>query len=315
MKFTYDFIKENLRIYNEAKSLLPIITKFENGEVTMSSMRTLKLDKFAEFYTFMSVENNNGRQPIQAISFKELKSLIVEKTKNDRFKKLLGNITQTEFKKLFNEDIEKFDRYLNGRWISKPSDYSRRRRYGRRSVELAEGLNLCFTQIINYLITNDIETSDKYSNTFRSFRTQDVYISRIKWYTEVVLSLDTVPRREVDVTVKLLNSLVDFIGDAEIDFRKLNSDFIVETFSAKIRSLMVVPTGTNIVSLVDLDNGYGRKVLTKDKTYIVEGCLISNGFLRVLIKDDLNYGTYYDYKLFEDISLQRDMLLSQLGII
>lgn len=316
MKFTYEFIKENLRIYNEAKSLLPIITQFENGEVSYNAMRSIKLEQFADFFNFLKYEKGRGFELIQAVSFKELKQIICDNTNHDRFKKLFQNITQPTFKKLLTEDPEKFDRYLNGRWVTKPGYNSRgRRSYGKRSSERVDGLNTAFVALINWLISNDIETIEKFSSTYKSFSNQEAYSSRMKYFNSVVLSLDNIPQREIDITSKLLTSLVDFIEDSEIDFRKLNSDFIIENLSNKIRKLMDVPKGTTLVSLVDKNNDYGRQVLTKNKNYIVESSNIASGFIRILVKDDQNYNNYFDYKLFEDISLQRDILLSQLGII
>lgn len=316
MKFTYDFIKENLRIYNEAKSLLPIISQYENEEVSYNAMRSLKLELFADFYNFLKSEKSNGFELIQAISFKELKEVIINKTKSDRFKTLIKNISQKAFTKLLTEDAEKFDRYLNGRWISKPGYNSRgRRTYGKRSNESIEGLNFGFTPLINWIISNEIETIENDTKTFQSFSSQDVYSHKIKWYKYSILKIDTLPMKEIGVTSNLLNSLVNFIQESEIDFRKLNSDFIVETIQNKVRKLMNVPTGTTIVSLVDLKNDYGRQVLTKGKNYTVINSTINYGFIKVYIQDDVSIGSYYDYKLFEDISLQRDMLLQQLGIL
>jgi hypothetical protein len=56
-------------------------------------------------------------------------------------------------------------------------------------------------------------------------------------------------------------------------------------------------------------------LLTKGKNYTVINSTINYGFIKVYIQDDFSIGSYYDYKLFEDISLQRDMLLQQLGIL
>jgi hypothetical protein len=316
MKFTYDFIKENLRIYNEAKSLLPIISQYENEEVSYNAMRSLKLELFADFHNFLKSERSNGFELIQAISFKEIKAVIIDKTKNERFKTLIKNMSQKTFTKLLTEDAEKFDRYLNGRWISKPGYNSRgRRTYGKRSNESIEGLNFGFTPLINWVISNEIETIENDTKTFQSFSSQDVYSHKMKWYKYSILKIDTLPMKEIGVTSNLLNSLVNFIQESEIDFRKLNSDFIVETIQNKVRKLMNVPTGTTIVSLVDLKNDYGRQVLTKGKNYTVINSTINYGFIKVYIQDDVSIGSYYDYKLFEDISLQRDMLLQQLGIL
>jgi len=316
MKFTYEFIKENLRIYNEAKQVLPIISQYENGEVSQSAMRTLNLGLFAEFYNFLASERLKGFELIQAVSFKELKSEITDKTKNIRFKKLFSNISSVKFKKLLTDDTEKFDRYLNGRWISKPGHNSRgRRTYGRRSSEVTEGLNQAFVPMINWIICNEIELPDFYKTTHQSFSNQDVYSNKIKWYKSAILTFDNVPKKEIDVTSKLLNSLVDFIEDTDVDFRKLNSDYIIETIQIKIRGLMSVPAETTLVSLVDKKSDYGTRQLTIGKNYTVESSSIVQGFVKVIVVDDSGIRNQYDYKLFEDFSLKREMLLSQLGII
>ena len=76
---------------------------------------------------------------------------------------------------------------------------------------------------------------------------------------------------------------------------------------------MSVSTGTTIRSTVD-DKSQNIQRLTSGKNYIVENSNISNGFLRVMIVDDTGYRNWYDYRLFEDKSVDRDLLLSQLGL-
>ena len=49
MKFTYDFIKENLRIYNQSKEMLPVISQYEQGLISQNSMRSLGLELFSQF--------------------------------------------------------------------------------------------------------------------------------------------------------------------------------------------------------------------------------------------------------------------------
>ena len=98
MKFTYEFIKENLRIYQEAKDSLPTISDYENGLVSFQVMRNIGLDKFAEFYNFQKNLSDNDFSTIQAINFKELKQILIEKTKNERFKNWLKNKTSNSLK-------------------------------------------------------------------------------------------------------------------------------------------------------------------------------------------------------------------------
>jgi hypothetical protein len=308
MKFTYDFIKENIRIYNLAKEQIPVISQFEGGEVSFNAMRCLGLDKFAEFYNF-----SKNKDLIRAISFKELKEVLVENTKIERFKTYLKNRTQKQFIKLLTEDGQTFDRLLNGRWISKPSFYKRGR--GRRSNERIESFASEFEKLINFIISNDIDTfSSSDSLIYKPFHKQDFFNNSIKWYTEILLNIEIVPTREIEVTTGLMNSLVDFIVDSNLDFRKLNSDFLIDSVQNKIRSLMDIPNGTKVKAIDSLSNGNISR-LTKDKFYTVESSSISYGYLRVCILDDSGYRNYYDYKHFEDVSIQRDLLLKQLGII
>ncbi len=307
MKFTYDFIKENIRIYNQAKESLPVISQFEQGLISHNSMRSLGLDSFVQFYFFTKSQTDLGFDLISAISYKELKEVLVKNTKVERFKTYLSRRTQPQFKKLISEDSETFDRLLNGRWISKPNH----RRRGRRHHERVEGLETCFVPLINYMISNDVSQSNQ--EVYKKFFNQERYYYRIKWFTGVHLEIDKLPKREIDLTFNLLNSFVDFISETQIDFRKLNSDFIIDNLQTKLRTLMNVPSGTSVKSLSDYtQNNYQE--LTKDKTYEVIDSSINGGYIRISVINDKGYRSYYDYSLFEDVAIQRDLLLSQLGI-
>lgn len=315
MKFTYEFIKENLRIYNEAKEQLPIIKEYEKGMVSHSVMRNLGLDKFAEFYQFNKNLELFGFSSIKALTYKELKEILIENTKSQRFKTWLKNRTSNYFKKLIQEDSQAFDRLLNGRWISKPSyNHRGRKSYGRRSNECIEGLDVAFSPLINWIITNNLDTCEQSNNdVYNKFTRQSKYSSKLKWYTSVELNIESVPKREIEVTHGLLTSIVDFIEETKIDFRKLNSDFIIDSIQTKIISLMSVNPGTSIRSTIDDKSNYNTQRLTSGKNYIVENSNIHSGFLRVMITDDTGSRNWYDYRLFEDKSVNRDLLLSQLG--
>lgn len=308
MKFNYEFIKENIRIYNLAKEQISVISQFEKGEISYRAMGSLGLIKFADFYNF-----SKGKDLIRAISYKELKDALVQNTTNDRFKTYLKNRSQKQFIKILTEDGQTFDRLLNGRWITKPS-YTHRRR-GKRSNEKIDALQTQFDKLINFIISNGIDT---YRTTdsliYKNFESQDLFHSQINWYTGVLLNIDVIPQKEIKVTTELLNSLINFIVDSKLDFRKLNSDFIIDNIQTKIMSLMTIQSGTKIKAIEDIKRG-SQNLLTKDNFYTVESSMVNSGFIRVLITDDSGFRNYYDYKYFEDISVQRDLLLSQLGII
>lgn len=317
MNFSYQFIKENLRIYQEAKSIFPIITQFELGEISYNSMQKIGLEKFALFYQFINDVKKSGFELQKALTYSELKEILITNTKNERFRIWLKNRNQKQFKKLIEEDPQTFDRLLNGRWLSKPGyTYRGRRVYGRRSGELCEGFDTAFIPLLNWIISNGINVSElNGQDVFKSFSLQSNYQSRLKWYLGVELFIDSIPKKEIDITHNLLESVLNFIGDKKIDFRKLNCDFIIDTFQNKLRTLMSIPAGVSIKSRADLKNTYGTNLLLSSKDYIVENSSINNGFLRVLIIDETGYRNWYDYTNFEDKSIERDLLLSQLGII
>ena len=295
MKYTYEFIKENLRIYDEAKSKLSIVTDFENDAVSLSAMRSIGLGTFAEFWQLKKANNL-----IKALTYKELKPILVASTKNPRFKTWLKNRTEKRFCEMLNNE-EEFDRLLNGRWITKP-DYRRR---GRRATAHIEGFHTSFISLLNYIISNDIEVCD--------LAKQSVLLNKLKFYTHIQLDLESIPQREVDITTDMMRSVIDSITSNSIDFRKLNIDFLVDTISQNLRNLMQVPAGTRLKSIVDYERG-GVKYLTKGEYYTVEQSLISGGFVKVWIIDNTGFRSYYEYKYFEDMQVHRDLLLKQMGL-
>ena len=314
MKKNYDSIKLNLATYKEAKSILPVIGEYEREEVSSSVMRNLGLGKFAEFCDFLKQSEKSGFNPItEDITWRKLKLLISSHTKVDRLKKFVMNRTQKQFTELLNNN-EDFDRLLNGRWIRKPGYTPRgRKTYGRRSEVRIEGLDHCVVPLVNYIILNNIEVFESDPNIY-SFITQDRLIGVSKWYTFEKLDFDKVPKREIEVTKKLLDNFINIMSESHIDPRKLNLDYIISTISDKIKKSMIVPAGTIIKCLRDVNNDYRKQVLTKDVSYSVRGSYIQSGYLKVSVTNDLGVSDYYDYANFEDMAIHReDLLRSLLG--
>jgi hypothetical protein len=314
MKINYNLIRSNLETYQESKSILPVIGEYEREEVSSSVMRNLGLGKFAEFCDFLKQSEKSGFNPItEDITWRKLKLLISTNTKVDRLKKFVMNRTQKQFTELLNNN-EDFDRLLNGRWLRKPGHTPRgRKTYGRRSEVRIEGLDHCAVPLVNYIILNDIEIFESDPNIY-SFITQDRLISVAKWYTFEKLDFDKVPKREIEVTKKLLDNFINIMSESHIDPRKLNLDYIISTISDKIKKSMIVPTGTIIKCLRDVNNDYLKQVLTKDVSYSVRGSYIQSGYLKVSVTNDLGGSDYYDYANFEDMAIHReDLLRSLLG--
>ena len=313
MKINYDLIKLNLATYQEAKSILPVISEYEKDEVSSSVMRNLGLGKFASFCDFLKQSERSGFNPVEDATWRKLKLQISTHTKAERLKKFVMNRTQKQFIELLN-NAEDFDRLLNGRWVRKPG-YTRRGRktYGRRSDVKVNGLEYCAIPMINYIILNDIEVFDGKPDIL-SFVSQDRLTSVTKWYTYERLEFDKVPKREIEITRKLIDNFINIMSESHIDPRKLNLDYIISTISDKIRKSMVVPNGTIIKCLRDVNNEYGKKILTKDVSYSVRGSYIQSGYLKVNISHDLGSNDYVDYANFEDMAIHReDLLRSLLG--
>lgn len=313
MKINYDLIKLNLATYQEAKSILPVISEYEKDEVSSSVMRNLGLGKFASFCDFLKQSERSGFNPVEDTTWRKLKLQISTHTKAERLKKFVMNRTQKQFIELLN-NAEDFDRLLNGRWVRKPG-YTRRGRktYGRRSDVKVDGLEYCAIPMINYIILNDIEVFDGKPDIL-SFVSQDRLTSVTKWYTYERLEFDKVPKREIEITRKLIDNFINIMSESHIDPRKLNLDYIISTISDKIRKSMIVPNGTIIKCLRDVNNEYGKKILTKDVSYSVRGSYIQSGYLKVNISHDLGSNDYVDYANFEDMAIHReDLLRSLLG--
>jgi hypothetical protein len=309
MKLNYDLIKKNLATYEEAKELFPVISDYERGEVNINIMRSLGLQEFGEFYDLLKRGDNLIDD---GITWRKLKLMIAEGTSNIRLKKFIMNRTQKKFNEILM-DGPQFDRLLNGRWVSKPSLTRRgRMSYGRRSNECVDGFKESFIPLFNYIIQNNIDVYEDSNEYYKKFIKQDSIIYFIRWYTTLELKFDSVPKREIDVTKKLLNSFVEIMEETKIDFRKLNSEYIISSISNKIKSSMSVPSGTMLKCLKDVP--YGNKIaLVANNSYEVKSSgLNNNGYLQVWITDELGLSNYYPYSYFEDMAFHRDDLLSSL---
>lgn len=315
MKWTNEYILRNLEIYQQAKESIPIISQYESGEVTSISMRYLGLKDFSEFYDFQKYQNDLGWSLTMTPTYRQLKELISLKTQNVRFKTQILNKSEKAFTKLLTEDTKNWDRLLNGRWLRKPgwSQVTGRKNWGKRSDDKMSGLDICLIPIVNWIISKDITTSNLKDDTYDSFHLQNRYDNRLKWYMGVKLNLSDLPIREIELSNKVLESLCDLLINENFDFRKLNSDFIIDNLNKKIRNLMLPPKDVNLKCITSLADVSGS-ILTEGDTYKVIDSSISNGGVRVFIENDQKKWNYYEYKYFEDMSIRRDDILRQLGL-
>ena len=312
MKITYDIIKHNLTIYEVARNTFDVLKKYELGEVNRSDLSLFNLSDFGEFYDFLKSVKETGYEPVQFITFKDLKNKIVEKTNTRRLAKLVKNMSKPKFVKMLTEEGPKFDRLFNGRWTTKP----RNNRYGRllsgrRATESVEGFNSCFVQLINWIIINEIDVYDTYDITYRKFTEQSN--SKIKWYLNK-LNFDEVPKEELEVSDKLISNLFDLIEDTKLNFRKFNTDFIINRISSKIKDMVLIPVGTMVKCKEDQFSPYNTsiKILTSENYYEVKHSYLNAGFLCVRLQDDRGQYQNFSFSLFEDVQLRRGNLLDEL---
>ncbi len=296
MKITYDIIKDNLRVFEEAKGKFPIIQKYIDGEVSPRSLALVGLTQFANFYDYLKFID---RSPIiEDVTWRKLKPLLIEKTDLPRFKTYLKNRTQKDFCDIL-KDTDVYDRLLNGRWIRRPA----RRSSGRRSNERIGGFDSCSVEIINYIIQNEIEVCDNIYGT--------------KWFVTQRLSLDESLVREMKVTEDMLKSIADVITESKIDFKKLNMDYITNSISEKLGGLIRIEKDSVVKCLKDVEivssiTGNKVLVLKEGNTYKVDNSSIRSGYLYLWLTDETGRSNYYPFSNFEDMQYHRNSILDSL---
>lgn len=307
MKVTHEIIRDNIDTYKQAKKIFPAILQFEESSIDYTAMHALGLNKFADFFMFCKKTELRGQSLIyESIPFKQLKSIVVEKTLTERFKTLFKNRTQNKFDAIFS-DKALFDRLLNGAWKSPPK--MRRNggmSYGTRKNERAEGLQEAIIPIINYIILKGIDIPDDL------FYQQDRISRDMIWYTEEKLSFENVPQKEIEMASQLLQTFSEVVEKERVDFRKLNIKYIMSAISIKIKNAMKIPNGTMLKCVKDYKEKSGKVLLVKGNMYEVLGTYENNGFLTVYVSNEFNFRGYYEFSYFEDIKTRRDDLLSML---
>ena len=291
MIITHDLIEKNIKTYNEAREIFPIILDYEKQNINKSTINKVGLEEFADFYDFKVRLKTNGFEAIDKITYRKLKPLIIENTTTERFKTYIKNRPQKQFIEICN-NYKKFDRLLQGRIIS------RSRRRDNRSHERIEGLTHSIVPILNYLISNEIEVASVFESSQINNDT--------RWYLRTELKYDNVPVKEIELTKDIINNFIDVIDESKIDFRKLNIDYITDTLVTRFKSLMDIPKGTNIKSL------HTNLRLTEGKLYGVENSYIQQGHLKVMVRNDDDRLEWYKYSSFEDMAIKRNELLNQL---
>lgn len=302
MKIKYETIEHNLEIYKNAKSIFPIIGQYESGDINRQAMVNVGLNDFASFYDFIENCSKLGYQPIMDISkWRQLKPHIVEHTTSPKQKASINRKTEEKFKEIMNNQ-NSFDLLINGSWEKKPRMRKNGRLgYGRRKEERTEGIDTAIVPIINWAIKNEIEINDE-------FIYQDRINHPVQFYTYKKLKFDQSRETEFNVTHQIFKNIEKNIEDVVDDIRKMNIDYLLSCINEKFKKVMTIPNGTTLKCKEDKYSGT-KRLLTKDKTYTSTKSYISDGHLKVLIKDDTEFLNHYNFNLFEDIVKKREDLL------
>lgn len=290
MILDYDVMRENLRIFEDAKKI-PIIRKYIDGEVKIHALNTVGLGIFGNFYEYLKNKSVDSDKPVDQIimegmTWRKLKAILIENTTIDRFKTYIRNRTEKQFNEILNNP-DLYDRLLNGRWVRRPG----KRSSGSRG-ERVSSLTQCQLEIINYAIFNKINVS--------------VILIGDKWFRESIV-LDKSILREIMVTEDLITSFVDVISSSKIDFKKLNVDYMISYINDNIRKRITIEVGSNIKCIKSIAN-----FLTEGVSYSVSTSYLSGGYLNVLVTDDSGRQNTHPFSCFEDMTYHRGSVLDNL---
>jgi hypothetical protein len=308
MKITYETIRHNLDAYHKARTEYVVLRQFEEGSVDYSALTGLGLAKFGAFYNFLKKHKERGFDPISDPSiaiFAKLKEALIEKTSTTRFKTFLKNRSKKKFDAML-ADKDEFDRLLNGAWKSRPvMRRNGRMGSGTRKQERIEGLEQALLPLINYIILNEIEVTDRFS-------WQDRISSDLDWFISARLSFSGIRTKEIEMTSSLIKAFSDLVEKEKFDFRKLNLSYVMSGIEKKIKKAFTVAEGTMLKCVEEVKDGHGAILLNHGSVYQARGCYESRGSLLVSVMQDNGSSAYHEFSKFEDISTKRDDLLSML---
>jgi len=308
MKLSYDTIRHNLDAYQKARNEYVILRQYEEGKISFAALSAIGMASFGIFHSFLKKHKQKGFDPISDPSiaiFANLKSILIEKTKTERFKTFLKNRTKKKFDAML-ADKDEFDRMLNGAWKSKPAVLRNgRMSNGTRKHERIEGLEEALLPLINYIILSDIEVSER-------FCWQERISSDLSWFTSGRLSFDGIRVKEMEMTSSLIKAFSDLAEKEKIDFRTLNMSYVMSAIETKIKKAFTVKEGTLLKCVEDVKDSSGNPALTKGNTYNALQSYESRGSLLVSVAQDDGRMAYHEFSKFEDISTKRDDLLSML---
>ena len=280
MKLSLETITHNLNLLEEVKKEYPILIDYQKGNINKLSIQNTGLDVFIGLIDYINSCNSKGLKLIytEPIDYKDLKAKFLELNINAKSKKIFANKSKKDFDELWNND----------------KLHQRYKKWGNASY--APGLEATEPMIMNYLFQNNIEVYSQYM-----FFHKDYWFyqhQKPKYYS-----------REMKTTQSFIESFLSYAKEANLDLRKCNIKSVTTELQHKLKQLASIEEGLRVKCIVETTN------FTIDNLYIVQSSHINHfGFVEVKLTDDRGETRFIPYSNFEEISRQRDDLLSQLGI-
>lgn len=279
MKLSLECIEYNLQLLEEVKSEFPILEDFSKGNIRRETIQSIGLDSFINLIDFIKVTESRGMKLVYSnkITYKQLKDKIVENTFEPAAKSIFSKKSRKKFDSMWT-DSKSFRKYNNP-----------------RNLSYCTGLQFAEPIIINYLVQNQIEI-DGLHMIKKDFYSQK--ISKPRSFS-----------RELRVTQDFIKLLLNYAQESNLDVRKCNIKSLTTELQFKLKELSFIEPGLTVKCISE----YGG--FTKDSIYIVQESRVTHqGFLEIKLTNDKGITTFYPYSEFEEISRQRDDILSRLGI-
>lgn len=279
MKINLECISHNIQLLEEVKIEYPILQDYIDNKVQRKTVQNVGLDGFVGFIDYIRIIESRNMSLIykDKIKYKSVKDKICELTQSVKPKNIFSKKSKKDFNEIWN----------NNKILQ---------RYNRpRNVSYCVGLESASPIIWNYLVQNDIEVSS-------------IYNLKAEYYYNK-LSKPTYYARDLKITQDFIDKFINYAKDSNLDIRKCNVRALVSELQSKLEVLANIETGLMVKCISDI------KGFTTDNLYVVQDSRLNYlGYLEIKLTSDSNVTTFYPYSNFEEVSRQRDDILSSLGI-
>ena len=284
-----EVIQLNLSKLEQAKQDFTILNDYANTDDSQilrklwDDARPYGLMSYLNFIDFIRYATKNNQQIFytKKIHLSEFKEILVKGAIDPSVKKILKSKGKISFAKLINSPKWEF--------------YSGNKRK-RGGVRCQDNFLFSSAMIANFCIQNEIDIQET---------------SRIsEFYTRILPDIDVSLKREIDLTVDIIDFMIDNLSKSGYDFRRLNVEHISKFITDEFRKKLLSIESGEAVKMIEETDYYGG--LTIGQTYKVLDKEISSGRLNVVIENDVKLRRSYPYRIFETITNLRNSALDDL---